>query len=323
MTFDLINKQRNCNVRTTRWITLLGSFWGPLLTVLLCSFGGGVSHAEPMPGKMLKIFTKEEGGLTRFYVQNLEAAEVTATFDMKMLNMKASTNFPFTAVFPGNQTVEAFTMTPGEKGAPWNYSYSDCFTIGSTTAVHDDSYMYTLPYAAGSSFPVSQGYHGSFSHSGPDEYAVDFKMPIGTPIHAARGGIVVKARGDSNVGGPDRKYENSANCVLIQHSDGTIGIYAHLMKGGVTVNVGDKVNAGDLIAHSGNTGFTSGPHLHFSVFKTRSGRERLSLPVRFRTAKESGLTLAAGQSYKAAAPEIQEVKANIPVGGEDKKKLGS
>jgi murein DD-endopeptidase MepM/ murein hydrolase activator NlpD len=282
-----------------------------------------VGHAEPMPGKMLKIFTKEEGGVTRFYVQNMEAAEVTATFDMKMLNMKSSTNFPFTAVFPGNQTVEAFTMAPLDKGAPWNYSYSDTFTIGSTTAVHDDSYLYTLPYAAGSSFNCTQGYHGGFSHSGPDEYAVDFKMPIGTPIHAARGGVVVKVKDDSNVGGPDRKYENAANVVLIQHSDGTIGIYAHLMKGGVTVKVGDKVNPGDLIAHSGNTGFTSGPHLHFSVFKTRSGRERLSLPVKFRTTKESGITLMAGQTYKAAAPEVQQVQATISAMGNEKRKFGS
>lgn len=324
MTFDSANKQRKNLIQTAKWSTAFRSCWGSLLTALLCGIGAATSHAQSTPGKMLKVFTKNEGGLTRFFVQNLEAADVTATFDMKMTNMKATTAFPFTTTFPGNQTVEAFSLSPIEKDVPWDYSYSDTFTIGSHTAVHDDSYIYTLPFATGSSFKCSQAYHGKYSHSGPDEYAIDFKMPVGTPIHAARGGVVVKVKGDSDVGGPDRKYENAANCVLIRHSDGTVGIYAHLMKGGITVRVGDTVKAGDLIAHSGNTGFSSGPHLHFSVFKTRSGRERVSLPVKFRSAKETGLTLMAGETYKATAPEIQEVKADVAVSDEvGKKKLGS
>jgi Peptidase family M23 len=94
-----------------------------------------------------------------------------------------------------------------------------------------------------------------------------------------------------------------------------------LKKGGNVVKVGDKVNTGDLIGHSGNTGFTSGPHLHFSVFKTKSGRERLSLPVKFKTADESGLTLVGGRTYKAGLSEVQQVKANtLPLASEEKRK---
>lgn len=324
MTLDLANKHQNCTIQTAKWCTALKRCWGSVLTALLCSIGATASPAQSAPSKMLKVFTKDEGGNTHFFVQNMEAADVTATFDMKMTNMKATATFPYTTTFPGNQTVEVFSLSAIEKSAPWDYSYTDSFTIGSHTAVHDDSYIYTLPFAAGTSFKCSQGYHGKFSHCGPDEYAVDFKMPVGTPIHAARGGVVVKVKGDSNVGGADRKFENAANCVLIRHSDGTVGIYAHLMKDGITVKVGDTVKPGELIAHSGNTGFSSGPHLHFSVFKTRSGRERLSLPIKFRSAQEAGLTLAAGETYKAVAPQVQEVKADVAVRVEgSKKKLGS
>ncbi|MDB6108399.1 MAG: Peptidase [Pedosphaera sp.] len=289
--------------------------WQPLLAALFCTLGTGSSHASPEPGKMLKVTTRDEGGFLHFYVQNLEAADVTATFSMQMTNLEGSTKFPYTATFPGNQTVEAFKLAPIKRDAPWDYSYTDAFTIGSVTAIHDDTEVYALPYAPGAAFRVTQGYHGSFSHTGPDEYAIDWKMPVGTPVHAARAGVVVKSKDDSDVGGPDRKYERCANCILVQHSDGTIGIYAHLKNGGNKVKVGDKVAVGDLLGLSGNTGFTSGPHLHFSVFKAQSGRERVSLPVKFRTADNAGLIIVSGQSYKAGAIEVQQVKAEPPLAG--------
>lgn len=290
------------------------ALWLALLALAaLCGLGAdaGASSAR---SKMLKVTTKDVGGVTHFYVQNLEAADVTATFEMKLKNLQCSTNLPFTSTFPANRTVEAFTLSPVEEGEPWSFSYTDSFTIGSVNAVHDDNIVYALPYEVGKSFRVTQGYHGIFSHTGPDEFAIDWKMPIGTPVHAARSGVVVKAKDDSSVGGPDRKYEDCANCVLIEHSDGTIGIYAHLMKGGCKVKVGDTVKTGDLIALSGNTGFTSGPHLHFSVFKTRSGKERLSLPVRFQTVDGVAMTLATGQSYRAMPSEVQVAKAPVSLG---------
>lgn len=282
--------------------------WRSVLLALLCSLGVNSSHGATTSEKMLKIFTKEIEGITHFYVQNLEMADVTATFDMKLVNLKCSALLPYTATFPGTKTVEAFTVSAINAGAPWSYKYTDSYTIGSTTAVHDDTYIYSLPYAAGQTFNVSQGYHGGFSHTGPDEYAIDWKMPPGTPVHAARDGVVVQSKDSSNVGGPSRKFENCANCILIQHSDGTIGIYAHLSKGGNRVKVGDKVKAGDWIALSGNTGFTSGPHLHFSVFKTKSGKERESIPVRFQTADGPELTLVTGESYKNVPIATQQAQ---------------
>ncbi len=287
--------------------------WRSMLLALLCSVAATSSRATATSGKMLKVTTKEIQGVIHFYVQNLELADVTATFDMKLVNLKCSANLPYTATIPGKQTVEAFSVSPIKKDVPWDYSYTDSFTVGSSTARHDDTYAYLLPYAAGQTFSVSQGYHGRFSHTGPDEYAIDWKMSPGTPVHAARGGVVVQSKDDSDIGGPSRQFQNAANLILIRHSDGTIGIYAHLSKGGNRVKVGDEVAAGDWIALSGNTGFTSGPHLHFSVFKTKSGKERESIPIKFQVSNGSALTLVAGESYRRAPATTQQVKARLPL----------
>lgn len=108
------------------------------------------------------------------------------------------------------------------------------------------------------------------------------------------------------------KFDPYNNYVLIRHDDGTLGHYCHLQKGGVCVKPGDRVEVGQQIAHSGNTGFSSGAHLHFSVFKTKDGRERISIPVKFKTADAQAVTLVEGQRYKATgaeAPSIASVKA--------------
>jgi len=81
-----------------------------------------------------------------------------------------------------------------------------------------------------------------------------------------------------------------------------------LQKGGCCVVPGQRVQAGDVLAHSGNTGFSSGPHLHFCVFKTKNGRERQSIPVQFKTADDVAITLRTGRNYKAMGIETATVR---------------
>ena len=95
---------------------------------------------------------------------------------------------------------------------------------------------------------------------------------------------------------------------LVRHGDATLANYAHLKKDGAVVKVGDTIEAGDLIGYSGNTGFSSGPHLHFSVFKTRNGSQRQTLPVKFRTSDAMSLTLAEGKNYTCAHHTVARVK---------------
>jgi murein DD-endopeptidase MepM/ murein hydrolase activator NlpD len=257
--------------------------------------------APPAKPKSMNVVTAREGEMTRFAIENLEDTEITVTFELELKNLKGTTNFPFTAVFPPKKTTEAFKLFPADTNSGWNYSYTCRYTIGSTVVRHDNAYVYSLPYAPGASFKVTQGYNGSYSHTGPEQYAIDWKMPAGTPVHAARDGVVVKIKDDSDKGGPDRKFENAANYILIRHADGSIGNYAHLQKNGSKVLLGQKVKAGDLIALSGNSGFSTGPHLHFAVFKTKSGSERESIPVKFRTLSAQAIVLAEGQSYGCPA----------------------
>jgi murein DD-endopeptidase MepM/ murein hydrolase activator NlpD len=263
--------------------------------------------ADPTPGRgamanetaLVKTLTRREGNATRVSVQNSELSEITMTFEFSVVNLKGSVEFPYTATFKPGKT-EAFTMSPVDPDVPWQYSYTNYYKLGSCVA-EPDGYIYSLPYAPGKSYRVTQGYNGKFSHTGSNQYATDWQMPQGTPVLAARGGRGVKVRDDSDRGGSSVKFDPFNNYVLIRHSDGTLGHYCHLKKGGAKVKPGDIVNTGDVIALSGNTGYSSGAHLHFSVFKTRNGRERVSIPVKFTDATGEVVTLVEGRKYAAAA----------------------
>lgn len=146
----------------------------------------------------------------------------------------------------------------------------------------DTSWVYQLPYAPGKSHRLLQGYFSRLSHR--NRAALDFKMPAGTPIHAARGGVVVRLQEQHDKGGWNRKYRQYANLLVIQHEDGTRGGYWHLKKDGVVVNLGDTVQTGQLIAYSGKTGYSATPHLHFMVWKSFDGRWT-QVPTRFATSK--------------------------------------
>ncbi|HZR16304.1 MAG TPA: M23 family metallopeptidase [Verrucomicrobiae bacterium] len=256
----------------------------------------------------VKVTTTHAGGATQFFVENNEYCEVTMTFEMGMVNLTGTNRFPYTATFPPRARTEAFEVEPLRPGDRWEYTYTNYFKLGSNCARHDDNYIYQLPYSPGDKFKVTQGYNGKFSHFGSNQYAIDWDMPEGTLVCAARGGVVVRVKDDSDKGGPSLDYDRFNNYVLIRHDDGTLGHYCHLQKGGVVVKAGQVVAAGDVIAHSGSTGFSSGPHLHFCVFKPKDGRTRVSIPVKFHTSRDPAITLASGHSYRA--PEIQNASVH-------------
>lgn len=134
-----------------------------------------------------------------------------------------------------------------------------------------------LPFPAGASYPVIQGNHGTFTHSGFNEYGWDFGMPENSPVAAAAAGRVVRVKQDGASGGPSHEYFSQGNTVIIDHGHGYYTQYLHLAQNSARVREGDLVAAGDIIALSGNTGYSSMPHLHFQV-QDATGQ---SLPVVF------------------------------------------
>lgn len=161
------------------------------------------------------------------------------------------------------------------------------WSIGTLNPDHDDHYPYRLPYGNGVTYPVLQGYGSRLSHQGPEFFTVDFEMPEGTPVHAAREGLVALIEETNSEGCWAEHCGQLANYVVILHADGTTGEYFHLQQAGVLVSSGEHVAAGQLIAISGNTGYTTIPHLHFGVYSARARGRTQSIGVRFRT--RSGL----------------------------------
>jgi murein DD-endopeptidase MepM/ murein hydrolase activator NlpD len=140
---------------------------------------------------------------------------------------------------------------------------------------------YSLPLDDNSGWQIGQGFHGGFSHHDEQNlYAVDLIVAEGTPVLAARAGTVMQTEtGFDRAGLNADKYGDRANLIRILHDDGTMAIYAHLQENGVYVRVGQHVDLGQQIGVTGNTGFSSGPHLHFCIQVNR-GMRLVSIPFR-------------------------------------------
>ncbi len=144
----------------------------------------------------------------------------------------------------------------------------------------DVEYAYPL---RGAPLRIAQGFGGGFSHHDPEHaYAVDFAVDAGTPVLAARDGTVMQV--EAGISGSTRLVAAHddparANFVRVLHDDGTMALYAHLQRGGVIVAPDEHVRRGQILGFSGNTGASTGPHLHFAVQANR-GLRLESLPFR-------------------------------------------
>ncbi|KCW99567.1 M23 family metallopeptidase [Xanthomonas arboricola] len=138
---------------------------------------------------------------------------------------------------------------------------------------------YQLPFRD-APIQVDQGFGGTFSHNDASNwYAVDFALPQGTAVLAAREGTVMEVRRDVTEGGPHDQAAGAGNLVRVLHADGSMAIYAHLAPDGVAVRPGQMVRIGERLGASGSTGFSTAPHLHFSLQRNADMR-LISLPFR-------------------------------------------
>ena len=187
----------------------------------------------------------------------------------------------------------------GDAAAP-SVDYRFDYLPGDPTARHDATAVYRAPFPAGTNYPVTQAFPDAATHRTLDsKYAVDIAMPVGTDVLAARGGIVFDTASNNFSGGiSEKKHAQYANFVRILHDDGTYAVYAHLHWNSIRVRPGERVKAGQYIADSGNTGFSSGPHLHFAV-QRNAGMRVEAVPVEFRGSSADTVIPATGNVLTA------------------------
>ena len=232
------------------------------------------------PSSLADLEIVRDGTASNVYINNRLGGplEVRLQF-IDSVNVEADPAFPLTQVVAGRQRALVSRIAPGA-GEVASYSISMTAMPGDPNANAADV-VYALPVDEDSGWQIGQGFHGGFSHTDEQNlYAVDLIVREGTPILAARDGVVMQVESAFDKAGLNKqKYAERANVIRVLHDDGTMAIYAHLKENGAYVRVGQRVTVGEQIAISGNTGYSSGPHLHFCIQVNR-GMRLVSIPFR-------------------------------------------
>jgi murein DD-endopeptidase MepM/ murein hydrolase activator NlpD len=224
--------------------------------------------------------SRDINGPTEYLVRNLIAGpiEVRCTLE-KADNATTEPPLPRTLVLPahGEQQVAVFkvvdTARPHASG-----SISCGAMLGDPRARPQEDVQYALPFPAGTKFTLDQGFGGKFSHNDvQNHYALDFGVAEGTPVLAARAGVVMQVEEGFRAHGTDARFADRANYVRVLHDDGSMAVYAHLAPASMLRMPGDRVVVGQMIGKSGNTGFSTGPHLHFCI-QRNAGMSLVSIP---------------------------------------------
>ena len=209
----------------------------------------------------VKLETRKHSAGETLLVRNDLFAPVDIELKLENVeNVVGAPDKPIRWVLPPRSQIRLATLAPRDASKPLKYTPRLRHALGDPRLI-PKPYKYPLPWRGGP-FRLTQGANGQYSHFTPKgRYAVDIAMPEGTAIVAARGGMVVKVENEQS----GRGNNPSGNFVRILHDDGTMGVYLHLMKGSVAVREGQRIETGTRIARSGNTGNSTGPHLHFVV----------------------------------------------------------
>ncbi len=213
---------------------------------------------------------------------------ITSTISLVIWNKNSEVTLkikdPDKIIVRGKERVKIAEITRLSANESFSFNFNFNSIEGFVDAIHNDNYIYSLPFEVSQSFKMVQGYGGTFSHDDEENYfAYDFRMPVGTPVYATREGVIVRVKDGFARGGLDKTLRQKANFIHIEHEDGTVGVYGHLMQSGAIVKVGDYVQRGQKIGYSGNTGYTGSPHLHFAVVKVKRSGKFQSVQIKMRT----------------------------------------
>lgn len=231
------------------------------------------------PEQQRTVFIEKRGSAQQdIVVVNQNYAPVELDFRLTQQDNVRAQNIPQRWIVPGHSELRLATLQPINTAQPLRYDYQMRWQMGDPNSRHNEAFAYSPPVPANSAFTIAQGFNGSFSHYGEgNRYAIDIGMPIGTAIRAARGGSIAVVKDSySDVGG-SVENRGQTNAIYVLHDDGTFGVYAHLRRGSALVRPGQRVQAGQILAQSGNSGYSTGPHLHFAILRN-AGLKWQSVP---------------------------------------------
>ena len=243
-------------------------------------FGAAASTGQAAEGagveRRVRLDTHRHAGGHTLRVSNELFAPVQVELHLEDTdNLAGAPAQPLRWILPPRSQIRLLSLAPRDPSRPLRYTPRLRYALGDPRLL-PRPYRYPLPWHGGP-FRQSQGAHGSYSHFTPQSrHAVDIAMPEGTPILAARDGVVVASRNDQAGALP----HPAGNFVRVLHDDGTMSVYLHLQQGSLQVAAGQRVRSGQLLARSGNTGRSSGPHLHF-VVQRNVGMALESIPFQF------------------------------------------
>jgi murein DD-endopeptidase MepM/ murein hydrolase activator NlpD len=260
-------------------------------------------------GGQLELELVRDGARLAQVARNRYAVAVTLRWTIRALdNLEPSSTLDGTAVLPAareplgaGEPVVLAELSLIDPAQPYHRALDVHARFGDPRA-RPRPYVYALPYPHGLTFEVLQGFHGGFSHRGSNEFAVDFNCPVATPVVAARPGVVVAANARAQGSGTSPEFldDRRTNFVIVRHGDGTLGEYMHLAPSGVEVTPGQLVRRGEELGLSGNTGFSSTPHLHFQVMTAADdGIAKHSFPFELAIAPHRTSEPVQGQRYAA------------------------
>lgn len=271
------------------------------------------------PSYPFSMTTVAEGSHHVVVLANDGPSPVTAVIALNGSNVYSDRVWPATVVVLPHSRETVGRLYVANPLLPSQHRLVGDWELGDIYAQPSPDTVYRLPYPDGQKHPITQAPGGVIrTHNTPDTAnAVDFSMPTGTPVLAARGGVVVEITQGYTEGGLDPSLRNKANSVTVLHDDGTTALYGHLAPSQPSVSVGQRIQAGHAVGFAGNTGFSTAPHLHFAVLRPvvdqATGRVlRESIPVKFYV----------GSQATAFVPKMgMEVKAKYAAGAQSVDRL--